>query len=217
MDLSGHNTSSWRVVPLVPPSSAGPPWQARRTGSPARSSRLADGIDSRSTAKHARQAVGRRCTTQALPLRSHAHVHRAIVHLHRCPNLVTRDASTSSTASVAALGAFAGAVLGGSAGAGLLLVLGGTDRLVSGRGLVVLCAAYGAVVGSVLAPLTRILLLRDVPLHRAARYTFAGAFAGIVAGCFLGPELGYALAWPAGLGLLGFIISALVLRHLASR
>lgn len=130
---------------------------------------------------------------------------------------MSTDVTTSTTASVAALGVVAGAVLGASAGAGLLLVLGGTDRLVAGRGLVILCAAYGAVVGSVLAPVTRMLLLPDMPLQRAARYTFVGAFAGIVAGCLLGPRLGYALAWPVGLGLLGFAISALFLRQLASR
>ena len=119
------------------------------------------------------------------------------------------------TAESAALGTVAGGVLGASAGAGILLVLGGADRIMRGWGLIVLCAAYGASVGLFLAPLTKVLLLRDVSLHRAARHTFVGAMAGVAAGCILGPRMGYALAWPAGLGLLGFIFSAVVLRYLA--
>lgn len=120
------------------------------------------------------------------------------------------------TAAAAALGAVAGSVLGASAGAGILLVLGGTDRVIRGWGLIVLCAAYGAALGLFLAPLTRVLLLRDVALHRAVRHTFAGSLVGVVAGCILGPRFGYALAWPASLGLLGFIVSAMILRLLAA-
>ena len=127
------------------------------------------------------------------------------------------NGTAGKVGATAALGFVAGGVLGASAGLGLLLVLGGTDRLGRGWGLGVLCAAYGAVLGLVLAPVTKLLLLRDVPLHRAARWTFAGALIGVMAGCVLGPQLGSALAWPVGLGLLGFATAALGLRYGATR
>lgn len=132
-------------------------------------------------------------------------------------NLRNAAMTSAGVRSAAALGLIAGAVLGAAAGLGLLFVLGGTDRVLRGWGLGVLCAAYGAVLGLVLAPLTKLLLLPDVSLRRGAWSTFAGALLGVILGCVIGPQVGLALAWPAGMGLLGFIVTAFALRRSAPR
>lgn len=127
-------------------------------------------------------------------------------------NLRNAGMTSGTVRSAAAIGFVAGAVLGAAAGLGLLFVLGGIDRVVRGWGLGVVCATYAAVAGLVLAPLTRLLLLPEVSLRRAAWTTFAGALLGVMLGCVVGPQFGLALAWPAGLGLLGYVASALALR-----
>jgi hypothetical protein len=93
--------------------------------------------------------------------------------------------------------------------------------------MLVVAAYFGALVGAVAAPTGGWLLLRRVPLGRAITWTTAGAGAGGAAGWLLAVALRSRFGGPLPLlgdepafGLvgagLGFVATALLLRHRAS-
>lgn len=116
------------------------------------------------------------------------------------------------TLALAAAGAVVGAVLAVLSVVGLLLALGGPQRYHLAPGAFVSVAAFGGVLGFVLAPLAAWTLMRHVPLWRALVETALGTAVGLAIGCLVGPLRGGDPLWAILLGLAGFGSTALRLR-----
>ena len=78
-------------------------------------------------------------------------------------------------------------------------------------------ALFGAGVGAVLAPIAAWTLMRHVPLWRAIVETSVGTTLGVIVGYFCGSLFNWGIAWPIGLGVIGFLIAAIRLRLAAQR
>ena len=104
-----------------------------------------------------------------------------------------------------------GAVLGAGLSAGFVALAGVALKAASVAvpgGSVLIAAAVGAALGSVLTPMTALSLLRRVALGKALLFTMLGMSAGVSAGEIAGGRTTIAAA--AGFG--GFLLTALLLR-----
>ena len=110
--------------------------------------------------------------------------------------------------------ALVGAVIGGVVGLIVFLVWG-FPLLAGSRTLPVDGAAYGAMLGSVLAPITAWTFLRRVPIGKALMHATIGTTIGTVLGLILDRTGVTSIAFfPAGLvgALVGFLAAAIRLR-----
>ena len=116
---------------------------------------------------------------------------------------VTAGLVAAGTAVGAVLGVLVTAMLLGSAGGGLALMLNIDTVLFIG--------AYGAAMGAVLGPLAAWLLMRHVPLWKAIGGTALGTLAGSALGLVGDGQMGFPGA------LLGFCAAAVYLRFRSPR
>jgi MFS family permease len=103
-----------------------------------------------------------------------------------------------------------GAVVGGVLGAalvGAITIKHGLWRDALGPG-----AAFGALVGAVLAPIAAFTLMRRVPIWRAIAETAVGTVAGAALGMLLQPTFTGFFASEIFLGVVGFAVAAVRLR-----
>jgi hypothetical protein len=110
--------------------------------------------------------------------------------------------------------ALVGAVIGGVVGL-IVFFVWRFPLLANTRTLPVAGAAYGAMLGSVLAPITAWTFLRRVPIGKALMHATIGTTIGTVLGLILDRTGGGSIAFfPAGLAgaLLGFLAAAIRLR-----
>jgi hypothetical protein len=110
--------------------------------------------------------------------------------------------------SLSAVGAVVGAALGALAWWGLSIAIRNPNALEVIEGPVI----FGGGLGAILAPIAAFTLMRHVPIWRAIVETALGTTMGVAIGWVAGPRMSYALLWPVGLGLLGFLIAAIRLR-----
>jgi len=121
------------------------------------------------------------------------------------------------TAGLVLTGIVVGGLCGAAALALVLTVMGGGRKALD-PGLLAIAAAFGAVVGAVVAPLMSWLFLRNVPLGRATLQTAIGSILGGAVGFVLpviplGSHVVPGVLWG---GLLGFIAAVVRLRLKAS-
>jgi len=116
------------------------------------------------------------------------------------------------TAGLSVIGALVGAVLGILAIAFVGLVTDGPGGILDASVLFGTTALFGALVGSILAPIAAWALMRHVPLWRAILETSVGTMLGVVLGYWLGPVFRFGLFWSVTLGVAGFLCAAVRLR-----
>lgn len=115
------------------------------------------------------------------------------------------------TAALAGLGAFVGAILGGSLVTAIELFPSRASGAWSPAAFFV-GAAFGAAVGLVLAPVAAWTLMRRVPIWRAIVDTAVGTTIGAGLGLVLQPRTPVLALSPIVLGVVGFTLAALRLR-----
>jgi hypothetical protein len=116
------------------------------------------------------------------------------------------------TLALSAIGAVVGAALAALALLGVYIAVSGWRQ---GGGLaepLAVAAAFGGVLGCVLAPVAAWTLMRHVPLWRAIAETALGTLIGFGAGWAVGPVLWHGAPAPLVLALLGFAAAAVRLR-----
>ena len=115
------------------------------------------------------------------------------------------------TAALSILGAVVGGILGGVLIALLPLGIPMADFRITGEPLYI-GTLFGAVMGSVLAPIAAWTLMRRVPIWRAIADTAVGTLIGAMVGLIFQPRHDTAWLSPPLLGVGGFALAAIRLR-----
>jgi hypothetical protein len=116
------------------------------------------------------------------------------------------------TASLSAIGALVGAVLGMLTITALLLATGDPRSFDGASEILMVGAGLGGLFGFILAPVAAWTLMRDVPIWRAVLETTLGTALGIAVGHLAAADPGDAMLWPLPFALTGFAVAALRLR-----
>lgn len=134
-------------------------------------------------------------------------------------NVVKRERSSlltraKVTLGLAATGGVAGALAGGVTGVLVALPLSGSMGMSIGLDVFSFGAMIGGTLGTLLLPIAAWTLMRHVPFGKALAGTIAGALVGGFMGYFMIDDK-YVLVRSVVVGILGFCVSAYVLRRRA--